>query len=536
MRPCASSSSRTTPRFGRRRRSGWSGAGFHVTARPTGGTGSTGFARRRSTSSCSTSCCPGSTATRSAARSAREPRADRDALGPERHGGRRSRTRARRRRLRHEAVRAGRARRAHPRGAPARRRRPTGERDRRSATSRSTRRRSAARKGGEEVALTATEFRLLLELARRPGQVFTRELLLERVWNYEYLGDSRLVDVAVQRLRAKIEDDPRQPQLIVDGARRRLPLRAPAERRPSARSTRASAPPADTRVRARRPGLAAPRSRPARTSSCARRGWRTRATARSSRRASTSCSRAEVLPDGRGREATCSTRTSGAGPSTPSASSDGTELLVEPLARRGAGSRGPPAARRRRPARVRARPRSATRATSSPAGRCPGRDADAVLLLLRGGALGRARRAAHDPPRRARDRGARRPGSSARSSPGACSRPSARASTAAHSLAEGLLDTRLPVESADEFGAWAASFNEMAEALEAKITALSRGAGARAALHSRRRARAAHAADRARRRGGAPGRAGRRDAGGRRAGRPSSSSRTSRACASSSRT
>src|SRR5688500_5022799 len=67
---------------------------------------------------------------------------------------------------------------------------------------------------GEELALTATEFRLLHELARRPGQVFTRELLLERVWNYEYLGDSRLVDVAVQRLRAKVEDDPANPVLI----------------------------------------------------------------------------------------------------------------------------------------------------------------------------------------------------------------------------------------------------------------------------------------------------------------------------------
>jgi DNA-binding response OmpR family regulator len=64
------------------------------------------------------------------------------------------------------------------------------------------------------VALTATEFRLLLELARRPKQVFTRDLLLELVWNYEYLGDSRLVDVAVQRLRGKIEDDPAQPKLI----------------------------------------------------------------------------------------------------------------------------------------------------------------------------------------------------------------------------------------------------------------------------------------------------------------------------------
>ena len=70
------------------------------------------------------------------------------------------------------------------------------------------------RKSGDDLALTTTEFRLLLELARRPGQVFTRELLLERVWGYEYLGDSRLVDVAVQRLRAKIEDDPAQPTLI----------------------------------------------------------------------------------------------------------------------------------------------------------------------------------------------------------------------------------------------------------------------------------------------------------------------------------
>ena len=70
------------------------------------------------------------------------------------------------------------------------------------------------RRRGENVELTATEFRLLLELARRPKQVFTRGLLLELVWNYDYLGDSRLVDVAVQRLRAKIEDDPKQPKLI----------------------------------------------------------------------------------------------------------------------------------------------------------------------------------------------------------------------------------------------------------------------------------------------------------------------------------
>lgn len=70
------------------------------------------------------------------------------------------------------------------------------------------------RRRGEDVPLTATEFRLLLELARRPGQVFTRDVLLARVWEYEYLGDSRLVDVAIQRLRAKVEEDPSSPRLI----------------------------------------------------------------------------------------------------------------------------------------------------------------------------------------------------------------------------------------------------------------------------------------------------------------------------------
>ena len=71
-----------------------------------------------------------------------------------------------------------------------------------------------ARKDGRDLPLTATEFRLLVELVRRPGQVLTREMLLARVWDYEFLGDSRLVDVAVQRLRAKIEDDPARPSRI----------------------------------------------------------------------------------------------------------------------------------------------------------------------------------------------------------------------------------------------------------------------------------------------------------------------------------
>jgi two-component system, OmpR family, response regulator MtrA len=74
--------------------------------------------------------------------------------------------------------------------------------------------RFTARLKGRELPLTATEFRLLSELIRRPGWVFTRQLLLERVWDYQYLGDSRLVDVAVQRLRAKVEEDPANPRLI----------------------------------------------------------------------------------------------------------------------------------------------------------------------------------------------------------------------------------------------------------------------------------------------------------------------------------
>lgn len=72
-----------------------------------------------------------------------------------------------------------------------------------------------AQRDMHDLGLTPTEFRLLVELARRPQQVFTRELLLERVWGYDYLGDSRIVDVAVQRLRAKIETDPANPTLIV---------------------------------------------------------------------------------------------------------------------------------------------------------------------------------------------------------------------------------------------------------------------------------------------------------------------------------
>jgi DNA-binding response OmpR family regulator len=72
-----------------------------------------------------------------------------------------------------------------------------------------------AEREGVEIELTRTEFDLLTELARHPGQVFTRDLLLDRVWGYDYLGDSRLVDVAVGRLRAKIEADPASPTLVL---------------------------------------------------------------------------------------------------------------------------------------------------------------------------------------------------------------------------------------------------------------------------------------------------------------------------------
>ena len=70
-------------------------------------------------------------------------------------------------------------------------------------------------RNGEEVHLTKTEFRLLVELASSPGRVFSREVLLERVWGYGYFGDGRLVDVHVRRLRTKIEADPANPRHVV---------------------------------------------------------------------------------------------------------------------------------------------------------------------------------------------------------------------------------------------------------------------------------------------------------------------------------
>ena len=73
----------------------------------------------------------------------------------------------------------------------------------------------AVSRDGVDIPLTRTEFDLLLELVRHHGQVLTRDVLLDRVWGSDYLGDSRLVDVAIQRLRAKIETDPAAPELVL---------------------------------------------------------------------------------------------------------------------------------------------------------------------------------------------------------------------------------------------------------------------------------------------------------------------------------
>jgi two-component system response regulator MtrA len=73
----------------------------------------------------------------------------------------------------------------------------------------------SVRRDGEAIALTPLEFDLLVALARKPWQVFTREVLLEQVWGYRHAADTRLVNVHVQRLRSKIEHDPEHPEIVV---------------------------------------------------------------------------------------------------------------------------------------------------------------------------------------------------------------------------------------------------------------------------------------------------------------------------------
>ncbi|HVX09014.1 MtrAB system response regulator MtrA [Humibacter sp.] len=71
------------------------------------------------------------------------------------------------------------------------------------------------RRGESRINLTPLEFDLLIALASKPQQVFTREMLLEQVWGYHYKADTRLVNVHVQRLRAKVEEDPDNPKIVM---------------------------------------------------------------------------------------------------------------------------------------------------------------------------------------------------------------------------------------------------------------------------------------------------------------------------------
>ena len=73
----------------------------------------------------------------------------------------------------------------------------------------------SVRRGDVEISLTVLEFKLLMTLAKRPWQVFTREVLLQEVWEYRHAADTRLVNVHVQRLRSKIERDPEHPEIVM---------------------------------------------------------------------------------------------------------------------------------------------------------------------------------------------------------------------------------------------------------------------------------------------------------------------------------
>jgi two-component system response regulator MtrA len=70
-------------------------------------------------------------------------------------------------------------------------------------------------RAGAPISLTPLEFDLLVALARKPRQVFTREVLLEQVWGYRHAADTRLVNVHVQRLRSKVERDPERPEVVL---------------------------------------------------------------------------------------------------------------------------------------------------------------------------------------------------------------------------------------------------------------------------------------------------------------------------------
>nr|WP_281378703.1 winged helix-turn-helix domain-containing protein [Paenibacillus phyllosphaerae] len=69
-------------------------------------------------------------------------------------------------------------------------------------------------KNGTPVSLTAKEYKILETLLKRPGKIFTRDELLEIAWGYDFLGDSRSVDMTIMRLRRKLEDDAENPKYV----------------------------------------------------------------------------------------------------------------------------------------------------------------------------------------------------------------------------------------------------------------------------------------------------------------------------------
>ena len=75
--------------------------------------------------------------------------------------------------------------------------------------------RHAVFKDGKEIELTQREYELILYLAENPGKVISREELMSRVWQYDYYGDLRAVDVAIRRLREKLEPNPSEPEYVM---------------------------------------------------------------------------------------------------------------------------------------------------------------------------------------------------------------------------------------------------------------------------------------------------------------------------------
>ena len=312
-----------------------------------------------------------------------ERRADHHGHGPGRHPRRGRRARGRRRRLPHQAVRAQGAVGPHPGpAAPGPHARP------RPAAAPALRRPRDRPRRGRRAASAATRCTsprpssaCSCELASSPGRVFSREVLLERVWGYGYFGDGRLVDVHVRRLRTKVEADPANPRHVVtvrglgyklQGCDGRPARRARRRHRASgARPRRAAAPASGRPPRPARPHHA--RLRPRRPAPVAR-CWPAPPTRSPARTCSTSGSRSALAPGA------TSTPACVAGP-LPADADDASRLLsvaadagrrrnpiVLPGRRRGSPLEPPSSARTRLPRRAapgRARRRRGRRACAT---------------------------------------------------------------------------------------------------------------------------------------------------------------------------